>query len=127
MSELTQSGGMAPGRLERLLEETFWPDKRSSRWRQPTESERDSMSAQESLKDEAHLRVVRRFLDGHLPQQPTPRELAAWVQFCYSHGAYGEAVCLFALIDPAKIEDECYGKLRKIVAVCQARTQSPAS
>jgi len=122
-----QAGGTVPGRLERLLEENFWLDRRSGKWRLPTETERARMSAQETLKDQAHLRVVRRFLAGQLPQQPTSLELAAWVQFCYSHKAYDEAVRLFALIDPAAIDAAWHATLERIVAVCRFRAGRAAA
>jgi DNA modification methylase len=42
-------GASDPGRLDRLLHENFWEDKRSGRWRIPTNEERTKMSARQSL------------------------------------------------------------------------------
>ena len=66
-----------PGRLERLLQQNFWPDPRTGKWRLPTDAEREKMSAHKSLADEAHLRTVRRFLEGKLDRLPNDWELAS--------------------------------------------------
>jgi hypothetical protein len=121
--ETAQAGGAAPGRLERLLEQNYVQDKRTGCWRAPTEAEREAMSAQADISAQAHLRVVRRFIAGGLPHQPTARELAAWIQFCYSREAYGEAVALFAQMDGSQIEEEYYRRLKRIAAVCQSKVQ----
>lgn len=119
-----RAGAADPGRLERLLEQNYVQDKRTGRWRAPTEAEREALSAQGDLKGQAHLRVVRRFLAGELPQKPNPRELAAWVPFCYRRGAYREAAELFALVDASQIEGEYYRQLKRIASVCQSKVQS---
>lgn len=119
-----QTGTADPGRLERLLEQNYVQDKRTGRWRAPTEAERAAMSAQADISAQAHLRVVRRFLDGELPHKPTAQELAAWVQFCYSREAYREAAALFALLDASQLEGEHYHQLKRIAAVCQSKVQS---
>lgn len=110
-----------PVRLERLLQQNFWSDPRTGRWRIPTESEREKMSARQSLADEAHLRTVRRFLDGQLDRRPGDAELAEWLRFCYKRDAYAEAVAIFPHIHPEQVEPERYAELRKIVAVCRMR------
>lgn len=110
-----------PGRLERLLQQNFWHDPRSGKWRVPTESEREKMSARQSLADEAHLRTVRRFLAGQLDRRPSDWELSEWLRFCYRRAAYAEAVALFPHIHPEQIEPARYAELKKIVAVCRMR------
>jgi hypothetical protein len=103
------------------LQQNFWLDPRSGRWRVPTEAEREKMSARQSLADEAHLRTVRRFLDGQLDRRLGDAELAEWLRFCYQRAAYAEAVALFSHIHPEQIEPARYAELRKIVAVCRMR------
>lgn len=110
-----------PGRLERLLQQNFWLDPRTGRWRVPTEAEREKMSAHQSLADEAHLRTVRRFLDGQLDRRPNDWELAEWLRFCYKREAFAEAVALFPHISPEQVEPARYAELKKIVAVCRMR------
>ncbi len=79
------------------------------------------MSAHKSLADEAHLRTVRRFLEGKLDRLPNDWELAEWLRFCYHREAYAEAVQLFQHIHPEHVEPERYAELKKIVAVCRMR------
>jgi DNA modification methylase len=116
-------GATDPGRLERLLAENFWLDARTGRWRVPTAAERDKMSNRQSLADEAHLRVVRRFLAGDLDRRPHDWELSEWLRFCYRREAYAEAVALFQHIQPDQVEPERYRELKKIVAVCRMKAQ----
>ena len=105
------------------MQQNFWPDTRTGRWRVPTEAEREKMSARQSLADEAHLRMVRRFLDGELDRRPNDWELAEWLRFCYRREAYAEAVQLFQHIHPEHVEPERYAELKKIVAVCRMKAQ----
>lgn len=113
-----------PGRLERLLTENFWLEARTGRWRVPTAAEREKMSNRQSLADEAHLRVVRRFLGGELDHRPNDWELSEWLRFCYRREAYTEAVALFQHIQPDQLEPERYKELKKIVAVCRMKPQT---
>ncbi len=119
--ETAHLGADDPGRLERLLQQNFWPDPRSGRWRVPTDSEREKMSSRQSLADEAHLRTVRRYLAGQLDRRPNDWELAEWLRFCYRREAYAEAVNLFPHIHPDHIEPARYAELKKVVAVCRLR------
>ena len=52
--------------LDKILEENFWRDDRTGRWRLPTKEERRKMSAKEEVSAQAHLRVIRRYLEGDL-------------------------------------------------------------
>jgi DNA modification methylase/predicted RNA-binding Zn-ribbon protein involved in translation (DUF1610 family) len=108
-------------RLDRLLEQNFWQDQRSGRWRMPSAAEREKMSNRQSLADEAHLRVVRRFLADDLDRRPNDWELSEWLRFCYHREAYAEAVALFQHIQPDQVEPERYKELKKIVAVCRMK------
>lgn len=110
-----------PGRLERLLEQNFWLDKRSGRWRTPTDIERATMNATQDLAAEAHLRVIRKYLAGDIDRQPYNRELAEWVRFAYHREAYAEAVALYAHLDEGPLEPEFAKSLRKIVGVCKMK------
>ncbi|MGA9350072.1 MAG: hypothetical protein WBW48_14895 [Anaerolineae bacterium] len=123
-AETAYLGAADTGRLDRLLQQNFWPDKRTGHWRMPTAAEREQMSARRSLADDAHLRVVRRFLKGDLDRRPSDRELAEWLRFCYHRQAYAEAVALFPHIHPDQVEAERYAELKKIVAVCRMRVGS---
>jgi hypothetical protein len=122
-----QSKSFTPGRLERLLEQNFWLDKRTGRWRIPSTQEREKMSARSDLKGEALLRTVRRYLAGQLPQMPMPMELALWVRECYKREAYEEASGLFNNLDASQIDQGLYRELKRIVAVCQSRLRTNAA
>jgi hypothetical protein len=110
-----------PGRLERLLEQNFWLDKKTGRWRQPTNEERERMMATQDIAAEAHLRVIRRFLAGQSDHRPSNREVAAWVQFAYNRGAYPEAVALYRHVDELQLEPKYVKELRKMIAVCRMK------
>jgi len=114
----------AAGRLDRLLEQNFWQDQRTGCWRVPTEAQREKMSNRQSLADEAHLRVVRRFLAGDLDRRPNDWELSEWLHFCYRREAYAEAVALFQHVQPDQVKPERYRELKKIVAVCRMKVRA---
>jgi len=122
-AETAHLGASDAGRLDRLLQQNFWQDQRTGRWRVPTAAERDKMSNRQSLADEAHLRVIRRFLAGDLDRRPNDWELSEWLRFCYRREAYTEAVALFQHIQPDQVEPERYKELKKIVAVCRMKTR----
>ncbi|NLF03151.1 MAG: DNA methylase [Anaerolineales bacterium] len=119
--ETAALGGAETGRLDRLLEQNFWPDARTGRWRVPTAAEREKMSARADLGAQAHLRVVRRFLAGEIERRPNDVELAAWVRFCYSRHFYAEAAALFQQIVEERVDPQEYRELKRIAAVCRMR------
>ena len=121
--ETARLGGVDPGRLDRLLEQNFWQDERTGRWHVPTAVEREKMSARADLSAQAHLRVVRRFLDGELDRQPSDRELCAWIRFCYNREFHAEAAALFPHISETRLEPKEYREMKRIVAVCRMRAQ----
>ena len=112
---------MDPGQLDRLLEQNFWQDERTGRWRVPTAAQREKMSARTDLSAQAHLRVVRRFLDGELDLRPSDWELLSWIRFCYNREFYAEAVALFPHVGETRVNPDEYGEIKRIVAVCRMR------
>jgi hypothetical protein len=119
--ETAHLGAADPGRLDRLLRENFWEDKRSGRWRIPTADERTRMSARQSLADEAHLRTVRRYLDGRLDERVNDWKLFEWARFCYDKEAFNEALALAQQINPARLDPEQAQLLKRLVVVCRQR------
>ena len=111
-----------PGRLDRLLAENFWQDKRG-RWRIPTAEERVKMSAQHSLAEQAHLRTVRRYLEGKLDEPVNDWKRFEWARFCYQHEAYAEALALGQELDVAQLSPEQAGQLKRLVAVCRQKVE----
>jgi DNA modification methylase len=120
--ETAHLGTTNTGRLDRLLLQNFWQDAKTGRWRVPSPAEREKMSNRQSLADEAHLRVVRRFLKGELDRLPPDIELSEWLRFCYRRESYAEAEALFSHIHPERLEPDRYKELKKIVAVCRQKT-----
>ncbi|MHC4616934.1 MAG: DNA methyltransferase [Planctomycetota bacterium] len=121
--ETATLGDVDPGRLDRLLEQNFWQDRRTGHWRLPTEAERERMSARADLSAQAHLRVVRRFLDGELDRQPNDRELCAWLRFCYSREFYAEGAALLPHIAETRVDPEEYRVVKRMAAVCRMRAR----
>ena len=119
--ETASLGGVDPGQLDRLLEQNFWQDERTGRWRVPTAAQREKMSARTDLSAQAHLRVVRRFLDGELDLRPSDWELLSWIRFCYNREFYAEAVALFPHVGETRVNPDEYGEIKRIVAVCRMR------
>ncbi len=120
---ILQEGDIEPGRLERLLEQNFWLDKRTNRWRIPTPTEREQMSAAQDISAQAHLRTIHRFLQGEGDHKPHMRELAAWIQFTYNRGAYAETVALYDHLDESQLELEYAQSIRKIVQVSRLKSR----
>jgi len=108
--------------LDQILEENFWRDERTGRWRLPTKDERRKMSAKEEVSAQAHLRVIHRYLDGYLDRRPGDLELCLWIRFCYNREFYAEAVALFPHVDETRVDAEEYRKVRKIVEVCRLKS-----
>jgi len=107
--------------LDQILEENFWPDERTGRWRLPTPDERRKMSAQEEVAAQAHVRVIHRYLEGHLDRCPSDLELCAWIRFCYGREFYAEAVALFPHVDETRVDAGELRQVRKIVEVCRLK------
>jgi predicted RNA methylase len=107
--------------LDQILGENFWPDERTGRWRLPTPEERHKMSAREEVAAQAHLRVIRRYLEGRLDRRPSDLELCAWVRYCYGREFYAEAVALFPHVDETRVDAGEIRQVRKIVEVCRLR------
>jgi DNA methylase. len=89
--------------LDQILEENFWRDERTGRWRVPTDEERRRKSAREEVAAQARLRVIRRFLEGGLDRRPGDLELCEWIRFCYQREQYAEAVALFPHLDESRV------------------------
>lgn len=107
--------------LEQILIENFWQDKRTGRWRIPTPTEREKMSARVDLSAQAHLRVIRRYLAGELERQPNHQELAAWLRFCYSREFFSEAAQLFPHIDDTRLDPAEYKAISRMATVSKMR------
>jgi hypothetical protein len=109
--------------LDQILEENFWLDEHTGRWRLPTPEERHKMSAREEVAAQAHLRVIRRYLEGRLDRRPSDLELCAWIRYCYGREFYAEAVALFPHVDETRVDADEIRQVRKIVEVCRLKVE----
>jgi len=116
-----QGGDIESGRLERLLEQNFWLDKRTNKWRIPTAAEREQMTAFQDISAQAHLRTIHRFLEYEGDNKPNNRELAAWIQFTYNRGAYAETIKLYDHLDESQLEPDYTQFIRKMVQVSKLK------
>lgn len=108
--------------LPQLLEENFWRDERTNRWRLPTEEERERMS---DVSWARTRREIERYLKGELSRMPSSTELAGWVRFCYEKGLYREACAVFAHLAEGDLPDAEYKALAQIAEVCKLKASSP--
>ncbi len=76
----------------------------------------------EEIAAQAHLRIVRRYLEGSLERRPSDLELCAWIRFCYRREFYAEAVAFFPYVDETRVDPEEYRRVREIVEVCRLRS-----
>jgi DNA modification methylase len=118
-----QGEDVESGRLERLLEQNFWLDKRTNRWRNPTQVEREQMSAAQDITAQAHLRTIHRFLEGEGEHKPNMRELGAWIQFTYNRGAHAETIALYDHLDESQLEPGYAQSIRKMVQVSRLKAR----
>jgi DNA modification methylase len=67
-------------RLDQYLREHFWLDRRTRRWREPTDEERALMDTSE--RQQARY-DAERFLAGHLRRHPPDAEVLDWIEHLY--------------------------------------------
>jgi hypothetical protein len=68
--------------LSQLLEENFWCDADTNRWRLPTEEERRQMGDERTLR---MRRNIQRLREGKIETIPKDTELFEWMVFAYQH------------------------------------------
>lgn len=122
--ETAASGDVDPGRLERLLEQNFWQDKKSGRWRMPTDDERSKLTQVQDIADQAHIRVIRKYLAGESEYRPTQWQLVEWLRFAYRREAFPEVVGLAAQVDELQVDPSFGKEYKKIVTVSRMRAKS---
>lgn len=111
------------GRLETLLEQNFWQDKKTGRWRLPTDDERAKLTQVQDIADAAHLRVIDKYLNGESDHRPTQWQLVEWLRFAYKREAFKQVVGLAKQIDEAQVDETFRKEYKKIVAVSRMRSK----
>lgn len=110
-------------RLETLLEQNFWQDKKTGRWRLPTDDERAKLMHVQDIADQAHLRVIDKYLNGESEHRPTQWQLVEWLRFAYRREAFAQVVGLAKQIDEAQVDETFRKEYKKIVAVSRMRAK----
>lgn len=77
-----QVGNRLQKTLPQLLEENFWRDTETNRWRLPTADERRQMGDERTLRMRRHIQRLR---NGRLDTYPKDSELFEWMRFAYQH------------------------------------------
>jgi len=121
-----QAGDAIAKSMDQILDENFWQDRRTGRWRIPTAAEREKMSARQKIADQARMRQIRRYVAGEVDLRPSGAELCGWIQFAYEHKMFAEAVQLFSGVYQPDVDKELYRKTRKIVQACRMRAGESA-
>ncbi|MDL1895065.1 hypothetical protein FBQ82_02220 [Anaerolineae bacterium CFX7] len=112
---------MDAGRLEKLLEQNFWQDKKTGRWRLPTDDERAKLMHVQDIADQAHLRVIDKYLAGASDHRPSQWQLVEWLRFAYKREAFPQVVGLAKQIDETQVDASFRKEYKKIVAVSRMR------
>ena len=102
--------------LPQLLEENFWRDADTNRWRLPSETERQHMG------DERTLRIrrnIQRLREGKLDSTPKDAELLEWMSFAYQHLTDHRAVVeLYQRLNPAVLPEADRKKAKRLYEFC---------
>jgi len=102
--------------LPQLLEENFWRDADTNRWRPPSETERQHMG------DERTLRIrrnIQRLREGKLDATPKDAELLEWMSFAYQHLTDHRAVVeIYQRLNPAVLSEAERKKAKRLYEFC---------
>jgi hypothetical protein len=96
-----QVGNRLQKTLPQLLEENFWRDAETNRWRLPTADERRQMGDEHTLRMRRHIQRLR---EGKLDTFPKDTELFEWMRFAYQHLTDHQAVVeIYQRLNPRPI------------------------
>jgi hypothetical protein len=102
--------------LPQLLEENFWRDADTHRWRLPTESERRQMGDERTLR---LRRNIQRLRDGKTERIPSDTEILEWMLFAYQHLADHRAVVdLYQRLNPTNLPEADRKKAKQLYEFC---------
>jgi hypothetical protein len=102
--------------LTQLLEENFWRDAETNRWRMPTADERRQMGDERTLRMRRHIQCLR---DGKLDTFPKDGELFEWMRFAYQHLTDHQAVVeIYRRLNPANLSDADRKTAKRLYEFC---------
>jgi hypothetical protein len=102
--------------LPQLLEENFWRDTETNRWRLPTADERRQMGDERTLRMRRHIQRLR---EGKLDTFPKDSELFEWMRFAYQHLTDHQAVVeIYQRLNPANLSDADRKTAKRLYEFC---------
>jgi hypothetical protein len=111
-----QVGNRLQKTLPQLLEENFWRDAETNRWRMPTAEERRQMGDEHTIRIRRHIQRLR---DGKLDTFPQDTELFAWMRFAYQHLTDHQAVVeIYQRLNPANLSDADRKTAKRLYEFC---------
>ncbi|MGH8069732.1 MAG: DNA methyltransferase [Candidatus Entotheonellia bacterium] len=111
-----QVGNRLQKTLPQLLEENFWRDAETNRWRLPTADERRQMGDEHTLR---MRRYIQRLREGKLDTFPTNTELFEWMRFAYQHLTAHQAVVeIYQRLNPANLSEADRKTAKRLYEFC---------
>ena len=111
-----QVGNRLQKTLPQLLEENFWRDAETNRWRLPTADERRQMGDEHTIRMRRHIQRLR---EGKLDTFPQDTELFAWMRFAYQHLTDHQAVVeIYQRLNPANLSDADRKTAKRLYEFC---------
>jgi predicted RNA-binding Zn-ribbon protein involved in translation (DUF1610 family) len=102
--------------LPQLLEENFWRDAETNRWRLPTADERRQMGDERTLRIRRYIQCLR---EGKLDTFPKDSKLFEWMRFAYQHLTDHQAVVeIYQRLNPANISDADRRMAKRLYEFC---------
>jgi hypothetical protein len=111
-----QVGNRLQKTLPQLLEENFWRDTETNRWRMPTADERRQMGDEHTIRIRRHIQRLR---EGKLDTFPKDTELFAWMRFAYQHLTDHQAVVeIYQRLNPANLSEADRKTAKRLYEFC---------
>lgn len=102
--------------LAQLLQENFWRDTNTNRWRLPTDDERRQMGDEWTLR---LRRNIQRLPEGKMEPLPKDPELFEWMVFAYQHLVDHRAVVeIYHRMNPMNLPENERKQAKRLYEFC---------
>lgn len=91
---------------------------RNGKIRLPTEEE---ATIKQNVATRYQQTQIRRYLNGEIIYSPEMSELCDWIEFCYNHEMYSEAVRLFQMISTTQVDEDQWKRTKRIADACSLK------
>jgi hypothetical protein len=109
--------------LPQLLEENFWRDVGTNRWRLPSEEERRQMGDEQTLR---LRRNIHRLRGGKMDTLPKDTELFEWMVFAYQHLTNHHAVVdIYQRLNPVNLPESERRQAKRLYEFCLTQLPEP--